>query len=166
MKNILGFWHIWAINEYYEIVAEQFRLILESGLYCNCENIYVGCIGTKENILKLELFFSDYKKIKIISTSQNAIEYEYLTLRLLKNAVSHSCVHFYGFYIHTKGVSFPGHEGGKYWRDYMNYYNLTDWRIAYKSLESGHDTYGVKLLTEKDEPAHKLHYSKQIRQKT
>lgn len=159
MRTINGFWHIWAINNYMEIIAEQFKLILESGLYYRCNKIYIGIIGNYDNLKEIKAFFADYDKVKLEAFSQNAKEYEYLTLKALKRISNVAQIDFYGFYIHTKAVSFPTLEGGKYWRDYMNFYNLTDWKNAYKALESGYDTYGVKMLTEKDEPARKLHYS-------
>jgi hypothetical protein len=155
---INGYWHICMINDYMTVISEQLRLIIKSGLYAKCECIYVGCVGPQEERLKLQNFFHDQSKIKIVSHNTNLQSYEFLTLKILRST-SLALPKFYGFYIHTKGVSYPGHEGGKYWRDYMNYYVLTDWREAVKMLDAGYDTYGVKLLTTKDPKVKKTHYS-------
>ena len=148
-------------NSYLDIISDQLWLMIKSGLYCRVECIYIGCLGSNEEIIKLQNLFHDYEKIKIISHSPNLQSYEFHTLKILR-AISISQPSFYGFYIHTKGVSYPGNEGGKYWRDYMNHYILTEWKEAVLQLDNGSDTYGVKLLTPLDimtNPAKKLHYS-------
>ncbi|MDD4970789.1 MAG: hypothetical protein PHT07_15285 [Paludibacter sp.] len=155
---VLGFWHILLINDYLSIISEQLQLIIKSGLYCKVERIYVGCLGSQEERLNLQKFFHDYDKIQIISHSTVIENYEFHTLKILRN-VCLSQPDFYGFYIHTKGVSYPGNEGGKYWRDYMNYYIITDWKEAVRNLDTGYQTYGVKLLSHLDLPARKMHYS-------
>jgi hypothetical protein len=157
MIPVNGFYHILAINDYMNIVNEQFNIIIESGLYHKCKTIYIGCIGEKKEYLNLLNYFADYHKVKIESYSDNNSEFEFLTLKILKKVSDKD--NFYGFYIHTKGVSYQKNIGGKYWRDYMNYYNLACWRDAIGHLKLGYDTYGVKLLSARMEPAKKLHYS-------
>ena len=150
------------INNYLDIVSEQLRLIIKSGLYCKSECIYVGCLGSQEEKLKLQNLFHDYIKINIVSHDTVLERYEFHTLKILRKIVL-SQPNFCGFYIHTKGVSYPDNEGGKYWRDYMNYYILTDWKEAVRQLHNGYDTYGVKLLYPRDttitNPVDKMHYS-------
>lgn len=150
MKTIL-YYHILTINNWEEIVDEQLMLIEESGLYDNLTEIQVSCLGCQiETLLDL---IEDYPKARIAYCSETITEYEFPTLNLLyQDSLKED---FIGLYIHTKGVSFPGNSGGKYWRDYMNYYNITKWRSCVHELENGYDLCGVKLVTFGD----KQHYS-------
>jgi len=147
------------INDYLDIVSEQLRLIIKSGLYANCDCIHVGCLGPAQERAALDVFFHDHSKIKIVTHSTDLEKYEFQTLKILKSESTNALPVFYGFYIHTKGVSYPGNEGGKYWRDYMNYYILTNWKEAVLNLSKGYEVYGVKLQTIRDLPAKKMHYS-------
>jgi len=146
------------INHYKDIIELQLELMVNSGLYERLSKIYVGCVGEFDEYLKLKDYFKGYKKIEIHSMSKDIKEYEYITLNILKNK-SRELKRFYGFYIHTKGCNYPGNEGGKYWLDYMNYYNLERWEDAVTNLDIGYETYGVKLIPSSIPPAYKMHYS-------
>lgn len=156
--KVIGFYHVLMVNDYMDIVKSQLAEIIRSGLYDRITHLYVGCLGSKENYYKLkkELFF--YDKINITAYHYDITRYEFYTLKIVQ-AQSLEREKFYGFYIHTKGVSYPGNEGGKYWRDYMNYYNITKWKDAIKHLDLGYYTYGVKLLPSSYPPSFKMHYS-------
>lgn len=143
------------VNHWESIIKEQYQLMSQSGLIDACDKIYIGCIGTE--ICKLKAFVKQHQKLCIAYHSENLQEFEFPTIRLLR--VQSIVKKFHGFYIHTKGVSYPGNEGGDYWRDYMNYYNLTKWKDARGKLICGYDTCGVKLRYSTDPPARKLHYS-------
>lgn len=156
--TIKGFYHICMINHWQEIVNIQLDCMIKSGLYDKSECIYVGAVGSIQEYEKMKKLSHRYKKLILSVYDTNLLRYEFLTLNQLW---VHACKDrkFFGFYIHTKGVSFPGNEGGKYWLDYMNYYNLTTWDEARKKLFEGYDICGVKLRTDQDSPAYKLHYS-------
>lgn len=150
---IIGFMHVCMMNEYMRIVSEQLMLMRSSGLFDRVKEIRVGVTGSAKNKDSLEQFFAPFEKISIVAHSEDHAVYEFLTLKELKKTAD--LKDFYGFYIHTKGVSWPGHEGGKYWRDYMNHYNLTQWRDALDRLRLGYDTCGVKMVNGR----FPLHYS-------
>lgn len=146
------------VNSYYEVITEQFKIIKNSGLYDVCDTIYVCCLGKPEELKRVSLFF-DKTKIKIEAYNTKLDFYEFITLKHLKYTADNT-EPFYGFYIHTKGVSYKeNYEGGKYWRDYMNHYILRKWKDDIKKLDEGYDLCGVKLLDEKSAPAYQLHYS-------
>jgi hypothetical protein len=154
---IIGFWHICMINHWKEIITEQYKLMIQSGLIDSVDKIYIGALGSEFNLNVLKVFCKDKPKLTIENFALNIKEYEFPTLNVLrKKAIAQK---FYGFYIHTKGISWPGNEGGTYWRDYMNYYTLTRWKDARSKLVSGYDLCGVKLRLISDPPARKLHYS-------
>lgn len=152
-STIIGFMHVCMINDYMRIVSEQIMLMRSSGLLNQVKEIRVGVTGSTEAKTSLEKFFVPFEKINIVAHSEDHKAYEFLTLKELKKTAD--LKDFYGFYIHTKGVSWPGNEGGKYWRDYMNHYNITLWRDALSKLEFGYDTCGVKMVNR----GFPLHYS-------
>ena len=146
-KNyIIGFIHVCMVNEFFEIFKEQISLIIKYGLYDVSRVINVGCVGSEENKLLIEEYIKAFPKVRIAAYSPDIKQYEYITLRVLKKTADLS-PDFYGFYIHSKGVSWPKHEGGKYWRDYMNYYNLQKWELNTRMLDLGYETSGVKMIT-------------------
>lgn len=152
------FYHICMINHYKEIVKEHLELIVSSGLYDVIDNIYIGCLGSKKEINNLHDILSAYDKIKIYSFDTNLEKFEFATLQVIED-ICESGEEFYGLYIHTKGCSYPGNEGGKYWRDYMNYYNISQWEDCIDQLDIGYDTFGVKLLSAANPPSFTMHYS-------
>jgi len=152
------FWHILLKNHAIEIIREQLRCMKESGLFDRANNIFIGLIVVDFTLLKeFQLIISSIKT-NIVAESVNELDYEFLTL----DYVYEKCCKenpFYGLYIHTKGVSYPGNEGGKFWLDYMNHYNITRWKEAVDKLDKGYDLFGVNMLTENNIPANRRHYS-------
>ena len=159
----LGFYHVYLVNHWQEIVMEQIVKIMRSGLYDQSTVIHIGCLGRDEEVAKLREMLKDHKKFVINFHSAVPDHFEFCTLRLLQDR-SRSAEPFYAFYIHTKGVTWPKEKtkayiGGTYWRQYMNYYIISRWKECMNRLDAGHDTCGVKLLTKKDMPAFRVHYS-------
>jgi hypothetical protein len=152
---IQGFYHVCMINDYRAIVQEQWNQIKDSGLLDAVDKIHVGCLGPKSDFNKVvDLIYCD--KVAFYHDISTGL-YEFFTLKILEYQSSIS--DFNGFYIHTKAVTWPNHEGGKYWRDYMNYYNIIKWRDCLDHLQRGYETCGVKLQSVRDAPAFKMHYS-------
>lgn len=149
MRNF-GFWHICTINHYYEIISEQLDLLFKSDLYEKSEAIFVGVLG--DEIQKVEELFKPYPKIKILSHSKELKNFEFLTLKILREK-SKTEKPFYGYYFHTKGVSYPGNVGGNHWRNYMNHYLITKWQDNVAKLDEGFETCGVKYI-DKGFPPH------------
>lgn len=149
---IVGFMHVCMINNWLEIITEQLEIMKDSGLYDEMRVLNVGAVGNEENLRTLQSFVKRNRKLDIAVYSDNLSAYEFHTLRFLKDVVDRG-TNFYGFYIHTKGVSYPGHHGGKYWRDYMNHYNLREWKECVRHLHIGYETCGVKYINKKW-PAH------------
>ena len=139
----VAYYHILMINNWQEIVEEQLSLLKSSGLYDELTEIKVVCLG--EGRFALLNILEDYPKAKIVYYSLDADEYEFPTLDILhKDALDKE--EFIGLYFHTKGVSYPNHSGGIYWRHYMNYYNIVRWLDCVYGLDN-HDLCGAKLIT-------------------
>lgn len=155
-NDIVGFWHICMINHYAEIIKEQLDLLINSGLYESVKNIYVSCVGSEEELNRVKSLFLNYSKIIVASHKIDIKEYEFPSLDIIKQK-SNELDPFVCFYIHTKGVSYDSnHEGGIYWRDYMNYYTISQWKENIEKLELGYDTCGVKLIPK---GSFQMHYS-------
>jgi hypothetical protein len=154
--EIRAYYHILLVNNWKEIVIEQLTVMKRSGLYKIAREIKIGALGS--DLKELEAVLKDYPKCSIAYYSENVKEYEFATLDILHED-SKKGKPFYGVYFHVKGVSFPLNSGGKYWRDYMNHYNLTTWKECVKKLQKGYDLCGVKLLGPQDRGGWNLHYS-------
>lgn len=147
-----AYYHILMINDWKSIVREQLDLLVRSGLYDELECCCIGALGV--GIDSLKEILTDYPKCRVVRYSADVTRFEFWTLKI----AWHDAVHekpFYGLYFHTKGVTYPGHEGGKYWRDHMDHWNIKKWRDNIKMLRKNYDTSGVKLIR-KGWP---LHYS-------
>jgi hypothetical protein len=158
-RNIVGFIHICMINDWQKILSEQIFIMRESGLYDYMRVANVCALGSMEELEKLQNYIIANPMLRIGLHSENLKEYEFATLRYMKEVMDRGSDDLYGFYIHSKGVSWPegtrGYEGGKYWRDYMNHYILRKWFDDVYHLDKGYDLCGVKLINR----GWPLHYS-------
>lgn len=154
------FYHVCMINDWRSIVKEQLKHVSAQGLGENCKSLIIGSLGTwDDNMELITIVSSILREVPLKVVHEEKVQLcEFHTLKIMKQVCDESNP-FYGFYFHTKGVSYPGHTGGKYWRDYMSYYNITRWKDCVQRLDDGNELCGVKLLTARIGPAHKLHYS-------
>lgn len=172
---VIGYWHILSINHYFDIISEQLKIMLDSGLYEAVENIFVGVLGENEELKKIQALFVDYPKIIIAEYSTDREKFEFQTLKILKDHADKSKAIYYGFYIHTKAVSWAkpkdgdpitisksgissdqAYNGGKYLVDYMNYFTLKEWKDNIFELDKGYETCGTQLRPKREFP---MHYS-------
>lgn len=162
--KLLAFYHVLLVNHWVEIVLEQMKYMVDSGLYDAVDKIYVGCLGRNYEYDKLKSLMSDFPKAEIVYHDQNVKQFEFATLRILKDNVD-TKDNFYGLYFHTKGVTWSKNKlawayfGGGHWRQYMGYYNIMKWKDCIAKLDEGFDTCGVKLIAANEPPAYRLHYS-------
>lgn len=140
------------INDWKSIVREQLDLLKRCGLYDELECCCIGALGL--GIDSLKEILKDFPKCRIVRYSADITKYEFWTLKIAWYDANHEKP-FYGLYFHTKGVTWPGHEGGTYWRHHMNHWNIKKWRDNIKMLRKNYDTCGVKLVDKK----WPLHYS-------
>lgn len=156
--RIKGFWHICMVNNYRSIITEQMQMLVDSELYRESEEISVGLVGSIEELPFVASLIKPYDKIKVKYHSFDMDDYEFKTLNIFyRQSIEEE--EFYGYYIHTKGCSFPNHKGGEHWRDYMNHYIITQWDQNVKNLVKGYDLSGVKLLNKQCPPVYIIHYS-------
>lgn len=145
--RILGFWHVYMINDWYTVVTDQLRILLTSGLYDECEEISIGCIGFPEEKALLEkLVVNLYPKLKIKYYSQEPMEYEFPTLRLIEADDSE----YVGFYFHTKAITRSFETIISHWRLWLNESVINQWRGHRANVENSYDASSVNFCKSPD----------------
>jgi hypothetical protein len=134
-SKITGFIHIYAVNDYRSIVANQERIIAESGLYAMVDEIYYVVIGDNQ-------FRIEGERYTLLAQSMNMKLSENFTLNLLRDKAISRTDNFQLFYIHTKGVTKPTVKSIQDWRAYMEYFNISCWPYCLDALEHS-DAVGV-----------------------
>jgi hypothetical protein len=138
-EPIAVFYHVYLVNNWKEIVSEQFRLMQESGLYDEASTVVCG-VQAKDASALVEFgqMFSGYDKLRIHSGRGN--KFEYPTLKLLHDyCLLHDAR---VLYFHSKGVvsetglTRPSAAGVKGWRDLMNFACLTDYQTCLRRLSA------------------------------
>ena len=162
VRPIIGFWHICLIGNWKQVVDEQLNELLQYGLIEACQSIQIGVLGPEDQLNLLLGKIKKHSKLSVKFYHRDITQYEFPTLFLLKEECHVN--EFFGFYFHTKGVSYNGHPGGTHWRQYMSYYNLEKWRDCIARLKQGYNLCGVKLMVRPPEkeatPGHwPTHYS-------
>lgn len=154
-RKIIGFYHVCMINNYKNVVREQVQALISSGLYEASEEIQVVLAGDPADAKEITDYFAKHPKFKVVEIS-SIKAYEFPTIKRVKLRADKQDKEFY-YYIHTKGVTYPNHLGGKYWRDYMMWYNVNKWEDCVAKLMEGYEMCGCKLV--ENHRAFPMHYS-------
>ena len=139
-KPIYIFYHICTQNEWKDIVEEQMKTIIDSGLYEKATKIYYGCNCSLCDV-ELDEFFRPYDKATPSILSPDTKTYENLTMNEMIQ-FSKNNPDSYILYIHTKGTTKRSiSQIG--WRNYMMYWLVDRHQIAIDSLDRGFHTVGT-----------------------
>jgi len=111
--EIIGFYHIYMINTWENLVNEQLQKIIHSNLYEISKKIYISCLGDNTQKLILEKIICDKHKFEIIFYHNDGTFAEIPILQHLQDLSSSK--EFYAWYIHTKGIT----SGQVDWRKEM-----------------------------------------------
>lgn len=174
MIQIRVYFHTTLINHHLEIAEYIFSRIVSSGLYEHIEGIYIGALGELDELEKLKELIKKYPKAKIRAHSLRKADYEFFTMRLLKEDCD-KLPKFYALYTHAKSVTFPkegieGEEGRTpdahkfdwYWQQYMTYWLVENWKNWYRALDLkdvGYDIAGVRLIPARMSASTRTHAS-------
>lgn len=132
------FLHICTIGTFYQnIVDEIFFNLNISNIIHDLDTIYINVAGNGKLILP------QLKQINLNPSRSNIEDYEFSTLKQLKNFASFNAGNI--LYLHTKGVSTPNNVCIDEWRKYMLYFNIIKYKNALQVLESC-DAVGVDLV--------------------
>jgi hypothetical protein len=111
------FWHIGCLNNWRDVVQEQYDLFQSVGL-----RPIAGVLGSQEDAAWIKSL-----GIEIGYTSPDMKNWETLTLQMLWEwCLSHPAGSV--LYVHSKGVTAPTSENKRAWRHLMAYYVIKRWR--------------------------------------
>ena len=147
---IIGFMHIYAVNDYKKIVEDQVRRIYDSGLIQHVSRIYYCVVGPEPYII-------EESKYCLLDCSNNMSDHEIFTLHHIHKIAKNTEKNFKLFYIHTKGVTRPEEKALQDWRELMEYFCLNQWQYALEALDVG-DTAGINIRYY-GKVAKRFHYS-------
>ena len=121
-----------------QILADLVNSILKSGLYSACNKIVLVCNGDF-NQISLNL---NIPKIEVIKSNTDISKCEFPTLEKIWNDSQNEDITI--LYLHTKGVTKPGHQPVIDWVNYLSHFNITKWQKRVNDLKS-FDCTGVNL---------------------
>lgn len=165
-RRIVIFWHICELNNWKEVVEDQYGKLLSSGLLDRCSDVYVTFLGSYES--NIDWLVSKNAKINLKNYSDNLAHFERLCLNDLGSwsKENDSLV----FYFHTKGVSkIQQKENVWAWRNMLEHFLINDHGECISFLEQ-YDTVGGNLCDIGNDmhdgsplqiakETHKMHYS-------
>jgi hypothetical protein len=146
MKMIIGYHAYMFGSNYMTMMAEQFQLLISSGLYNIVDKIYIGIVDTpgKNPSNGIEWVNNFWKfassKVEIVVYPDNKEETR--TLEWIKNYSANN-PNDYVLYFHTKGISYYT-QPTEDWRRYMEYFVIEHWKNCIQKLDEGYDCCGVR----------------------
>lgn len=158
MKSKINiYYHVSLINNGYIIAAEQLHLLALSGLMYRAKSLNIGITYDSKAIIDYtELFFKLLHEHNIMK-NMNIV---YMEDNQYNNKKDFSMgIYFkeyadslpddrneYVFFFHTKGVGWHKTEydiSTRYWRQYMEYFMIENWRDCYRALEDSYESCGT-----------------------
>jgi hypothetical protein len=131
-------YHIASMGHWQDVVREQLGLLKEAGL----DDIRVTQVGDGTEWL-LRAFAEHDLRMTLVQADQNIMHYETFALLEIERLAKVENVVCPILYLHTKGVSDPGHRGKQAWRRAMNEHVVRRWRENMRHLKNGYDAVGV-----------------------
>ena len=155
---IIGFIHVYTVNNWVDILLEQIERVHNSGLWDKTEKIYIGFVGSDPEEKISQIQFDKSSKVKKMFHMEDPELNDSLTLAMLHQ----KAMSFNGniFYIHSKGVSHHGtrtEQAQTDWRHYMEHFIIEKHEVCFNLLNSA-DLVGVNWVKSSDAVAKsKLH---------
>lgn len=136
-------YHVAEMGDWKEVVAEQFRLLRDSGLGLT-EAIRVTFVGVDLVWLREEAIRVGIQ-IEVVYFDANLMHCETFAMLEIERLAKVEKTDRPILYFHTKGVSAPGHRGKYVWRRSMEEYVVRLWQhnLQFISDESGYDAVGL-----------------------
>jgi hypothetical protein len=138
--QIAIFYHAYCINNWKDVVSDQVRTLMDSGLSDAADRIYV-------HVTKPESGFQDIwsftNKVNIQENSNPDLYEKYALIDLQKYCMEHDT---YIFYFHSKGITAEDKNAQNNiwtWRKYLEYFNITRWKECVERLKE-YDCCGVQ----------------------
>lgn len=153
------FWHICQLNNWKNIVEDQYKSIIESNLLDTIDGIYINLTGNRPQDID---FLLSNTKIHILRHTNNYNNYERSCLHILLDWSKYNNSNV--LYIHTKGVSHSKNNNVWWWRKFLEKVVIFNHLECVSKLEI-YDVIGSNLIDEGnssqkiDKENHCLHFS-------
>lgn len=139
--RIVIFWHICELNNWKEVVEDQYNSLFESGLLEKADCIHLTFLGKSED--NINWLLSKNKKLNLKNYSNNICHYERMCLNSLGEWSKKNKALV--FYFHAKGVSkIHQKENVWAWRKMLEYYLIQNHNECIFLLNE-YDTVGGNL---------------------
>ena len=148
--KIAVFYHVYAVNNWNEIFAEQFNKMIKSKLISSAEKVFINVCKNEIAYKAIqEIATNHFNNIEVLFTEKNLFEYS--TLKLLQDyCKENEC---YVLYCHTKGVANQTFkENQEATRNYLDYFNIENWNDCIEILNDNYDCCGVNWWGDMPEP--------------
>lgn len=150
-RPIYGVYHVMLDEGWEKLVRRQITNLKVSGLLEASSRLYISCISAKTEDVNKLLEIIDSDKVEIISNLTDPKVYEYPALKYIKELADKEDCLFY--YFHTKGISYQSlaTDNKRFlsfkakinaWREMMEYFIFSQWKVAVNILNAGFDSYG------------------------
>jgi hypothetical protein len=142
MNKINHFYHVYAGGKWREPVEEHIHALYQSGIAKHLDAMYVGYVGSKEQIEEAEEFIN--KRYTTVTIARSEYGWEQETMKHIQRIANTGTV----LYAHTKGSSDPSPINVA-WRRSMTKDCVLDWRKCLIHLFD-YDTVGSHWLQSED----------------
>lgn len=140
MGRCLVFFHIYCLQSTPGILNDQITKLVFSGTYDAVDAIYCFLAGNQEHINQcLDLINQSGSKFHVELIQPKDTSYERLTLERIHTYIQPEDKFLY---IHTKGITKPGHTNVRHWKTFMEYFLMKRHKECLEALET-HDAVGV-----------------------
>jgi hypothetical protein len=143
-------YHIFCVGDYINVVKNQIKRVIDSGLYEWCDRFEVTCIDPEGVYQGIDEIFVSLDKVNIFKTTEN--RYEYLSIKKVWDISQINDGKL--FYFHTKGVSNKyknlitketsewKSKGVETWKECLEFFLIDKFRDCLEKLDE-YDTCGV-----------------------
>jgi hypothetical protein len=148
MKKIVIAYHAYLYgSKYLDMMKDQLRLLMTSGLYKSCSKLYIGMVDSPN---KMPSDGADWAK-RYLGAFPEIVLYpvnkeEATTLKWIRD-YSVMNPDDYIMYFHMKGIS-KQNRNTEDWRRYMEYFVIENWTKCVQKLDEGYDCCGVMWNTD------------------
>ena len=136
------FYHVYAGGRWREPVEEHIEALTRSGLLDQISGLFVGYVGTADQIAEAESFIT--RQLPAVTINRSGTGWEQETMGLIPHRITNKPV----LYAHTKGSSDPSAINIA-WRRSMTKECILGWQRALQALET-HDIAGCHWLMAAD----------------
>lgn len=135
------FWHVCSLNNWLEVVEDQLKSIVDSGLINIIDKIYINFLGNSKH--DIDFLTKQCSKIYVVNYTDNYKDYERSCLHCLLDWSQNNESNI--LYMHTKGVSRPENNNVWNWRKLLEKHLIYNHKNCIDKLQD-YDIVGINFL--------------------